>query len=56
MKWVREQINLRISDVLKEKIKKLARELGVSRNSAILILIEDGFIARKNGFIPPKEN
>jgi predicted DNA-binding protein len=52
MKTEREQINLRIPDGLNERVKTLAKELGISRNSTILVLIEDGFVARKKGFIP----
>jgi predicted DNA-binding protein len=54
MKGDREQITLRIPDGLNERVKTLAKELGISRNSTILVLIEDGYIVRKKGFIPQK--
>lgn len=51
MKGEQIPIGLRISKTVNEKVAKMAKEVGTSKNSAILMLIEIGLKVREKGFI-----
>jgi hypothetical protein len=51
MKGEQIQIGLRLSEIVDEKISKVAKEVGTSKNSAILMLVDIGIKVRDKGFI-----